>query len=78
MNREVPRRFPQTLRDFFLYEQRMEADKFASQFFTKLLKVLIVANVILGSMTLYDRFIYTSEDPILIRYANEVPYRNEI
>ena len=53
-----PRRPNLTLRDFFLYEQRRESDKRFNDFFRRLIYTLIVLNILLGSITYYDRYIY--------------------
>ena len=53
-----PRRPNLTLRDFFLYEQRRESDKRFNSFFKRLIYTLIVLNILLGSITYYDRYIY--------------------
>ena len=53
-----PRRPNLTLRDFFLYEQRRESDKRFNSFFRRLIYTLIVLNILLGSITYYDRYIY--------------------
>ena len=60
-----PRRPNLTLRDFFLYEQRRESDKRFNDFFRKLTWTLIVLNVLLGSITYYDRYIHESNSKIL-------------
>ena len=60
-----PRRPNLTLRDFFLHEQRRESDKRFNDFFRKLTWTLIVLNVILGSITYYDRYIYEQTPEIL-------------
>ena len=53
-----PRRPNLTLRDFFLYEQRMVAEAQINSFFRRLIYTLIVLNILLGSITYYDRYIY--------------------
>ena len=60
-----PRRPNLTLRDFFLYEQRRESDKRFNSFFRKLTWTLIVLNILLGSITYYDRYIYEQTPEIL-------------
>ena len=60
-----PRRPNLTLRDFFLYEQRRESDKRFNSFFRRLIYTLIVLNVLLGSITYYDRYIYEQTPEIL-------------
>ena len=53
-----PRRPNLTLRDFFLYEQRKESDKRLNSFFKHAIRYLIVSNVILGSFTVFNLYIY--------------------
>ena len=65
MDRINPRRPNLTLRDFFLYEQRKESDKRFNSFFRRLIYTLIVLNVLLGSITYYDRYIYEQTPEIL-------------
>ena len=60
-----PRRPNLTLRDFFLYEQRRESDKRFNDFFRRLIYTLIVLNILLGSITYYDRYIYEQTPEIL-------------
>ena len=60
-----PRRPNLTLRDFFLYEQRRESDKRLNSFFRRLIYTLIVLNILLGSITYYDRYIYEQTPEIL-------------
>ena len=60
-----PRRPNLTLRDFFLYEQRKESDKRFNSFFKHLIYTLIVLNVLLGSITYYDRYIHDDTPEIL-------------
>ena len=66
-----PRRPNLTLRDFFLYEQRRESDKRFNSFFRRLIYTLIVLNVLLGSITYYDRYIY-EQTPEMYRDVSEI------
>ena len=66
-----PRRPNLTLRDFFLHEQRRESDKRFNSFFRRLIYTLIVLNVILGSITYYDRYIY-DHTPEVYRDVSEI------
>jgi hypothetical protein len=54
-----------TLRDFFLYEQRMVAEAQIHKFFSKLIWSLIVLNVLIGIPTIYDKFFYEQTPEIL-------------
>ena len=67
-----PRRPNLTLRDFFLYEQRRESDKRFNSFFRKLTWTLIVLNILLGSITYYDRYIY-DHTPEVYRDISTIP-----
>ena len=53
-----PRRPQQTLQDFFLYLSRKEAEQQINNLFRKLIRTLIVLNVLLGVPTIYDKFFY--------------------
>ena len=53
-----PRRPNLTLRDFFLHEQRMVAEAQIDSFFKHAIRYLIVSNVILGSFTVFNLYIY--------------------
>ena len=66
-----PRRPNLTLRDFFLYEQRRESDKRFNDFFRRLIYTLIVLNVLLGSITYYDRYIY-EQTPEILRDVSKI------
>jgi hypothetical protein len=66
-----PRRPNLTLRDFFLYEQRRESDKRFNSFFRRLIYTLIVLNVLLGSITYYDRYIY-EQTPEILRDVSKI------
>ena len=67
-----PRRPNLTLRDFFLYEQRRESDKRFNSFFRRLIYTLIVLNILLGSITYYDRYIY-DHTPEVYRDISTIP-----
>ena len=67
-----PRRPNLTLRDFFLYEQRRESDKRFNDFFRRLIYTLIVLNILLGSITYYDRYIY-DHTPEVYRDISTIP-----
>ena len=54
-----------------------EIDEDTKQFFNRIIWILIVLNVLLGGITVYDKFIYTPDTSILIRYTNEL-YPNEV
>jgi hypothetical protein len=54
-----------TLRDFFLYEQRMVAEAQIHKFFSKLIWSLIVLNVLIGIPTIYDIYFYEQTPEIL-------------
>ena len=71
-----PRRPNLTLRDFFLYEQRMVAEAQINSFFKRLIYTLIVLNVILGVPTIYYEYIH-EETPIVTRSISQL-YPNEI
>ena len=66
-----PRRPNLTLRDFFLYGQRMVAEAQINSFFRRLIYTLIVLNVLLGSITYYDRYIY-DHTPEVYRDVSEI------
>ena len=66
-----PRRPNLTLRDFFLHEQRRESDKRFNSFFRRLIYTLIVLNVLLGSITYYDRYIY-EQTPEILRDVSKI------
>ena len=66
-----PRRPNLTLRDFFLYEQRRESDKRFNSFFRRLIYTLIVLNILLGSITYYDRYIY-DDTPKVYRDVSKI------
>ena len=66
-----PRRPNLTLRDFFLYEQRMIAEAQINSFFKRLIYTLIVLNVILGSITYYDRYIH-DDTPEVYRDVSKI------
>ena len=66
-----PRRPNLTLRDFFLYEQRRESDKRFNDFFRRLIYTLIVLNILLGSITYYDRYIY-EQTPEILRDVSKI------
>ena len=67
-----PRRPNLTLRDFFLHEQRRESDKRFNDFFRRLIYTLIVLNILLGSITYYDRYIY-DHTPEVYRDISTIP-----
>ena len=66
-----PRRPNLTLRDFFLYEQRRESDKRFNSFFRRLIYTLIVLNILLGSITYYDRYIH-DDTPEVYRDVSKI------
>jgi hypothetical protein len=66
-----PRRPNLTLRDFFLYEQRMVAEAQINSFFRRLIYTLIVLNVLLGSITYYDRYIH-EQTPEILRDVSKI------
>ena len=66
-----PHRPNLTLRDFFLYEQRMVAEAQINSFFRRLIYTLIVLNVLLGSITYYDRYIY-EQTPEMYRDVSKI------
>ena len=76
-----PRRPNLTLRDFFLYEQRRESDKRLNSFFKHAIRYLIVSNVILGSFTVFNLYIYPNyiyeKEPVIQQRSNEL-YPNEV
>ena len=60
-------RVPRSLQDFFMIKDRRidpEIDEGTSKFFRKVIWILIVLNVILGSYTIYDRTVYDHTDSI--------------
>ena len=66
-----PRRPNLTLRDFFLYEQRMAAEVQINSFFRRLIYTLIVLNVILGVPTIYYEYIH-DDTPEVYRNVSEI------
>ena len=66
-----PRRPNLTLRDFFLYEQRMVAEAQINSFFRRLIYTLIVLNVILGVPTIYYEYIH-DDTPEVYRDVSEI------
>ena len=66
-----PRRPNLTLRDFFLYEQRMVAEARINSFFKRLIYTLIVLNVILGVPTIYYEYIH-DDTPEVYRDVSEI------
>ena len=66
-----PRRPNLTLRDFFLYEQRMAAEVQINSFFRRLIYTLIVLNVILGVPTIYYEYIH-DDTPEVYRDVSEI------
>ena len=53
-----PRRPNLTLRDFFLYEQRMVAEAQINSFFRRLIYTLIVLNILISVPTIYYEYIH--------------------
>jgi len=54
-------RVPRSLQDFFMIKDRRidpEIDEGTSKFFNRLVWILIVINILLGSILIYDKFIY--------------------
>ena len=76
-----PRRPNLTLRDFFLQEQRMIAEAQIHSFFKHAIRYLIVSNVILGSFTVFNLYIYPNyiyeKEPVIQQRSNEL-YPNEV
>ena len=76
-----PRRPNLTLRDFFLHEQRMVAEAQIDSFFKHAIRYLIVLNVILGSFTVFNLYIYPNyiyeKEPVIQQRSNEL-YPNEV
>ena len=72
-----PRRPNLTLRDFFLYEQRRESDKRLNSFFKHAIRYLIVSNVILGSFTVFNLYLYPNyiydDTPKVYRDISTIP-----
>ena len=66
-----PRRPNLTLRDFFLYEQRMAAEVQINSFFRRLIYTLIVLNVILGVPTIYYEYIH-DDTPEVYRDVSKI------
>ena len=66
-----PRRPNLTLRDFFLYEQRMVAEAQINSFFRRLIYTLIVLNVILGVPTIYYEYIH-DDTPEVYRDVSKI------
>ena len=76
-----PRRPNLTLRDFFLHEQRMVAEAQIDSFFKHAIRYLIVLNVILGSFTVFNLYLYPNyiyeKEPVIQQRSNEL-YPNEV
>ena len=72
-----PRRPNLTLRDFFLHEQRMVAEAQIDSFFKHAIRYLIVLNVILGSFTVFNLYIYPNyiydDTPKVYRDISTIP-----
>ena len=72
-----PRRPNLTLRDFFLHEQRMVAEAQIHSFFKHAIRYLIVSNVILGSFTVFNLYIYPNyiydDTPKVYRDISTIP-----
>ena len=72
-----PRRPNLTLRDFFLHEQRMVAEAQIDSFFKHAIRYLIVSNVILGSFTVFNLYIYPNyiydDTPEVYRDISTIP-----
>ena len=72
-----PRRPNLTLRDFFLHEQRMVAEAQIDSFFKHAIRYLIVLNVILGSFTVFNLYIYPNyiydDTPEVYRDISTIP-----
>jgi hypothetical protein len=66
-----------TLRDFFLYEQRMVAEAQIHKFFSKLIWSLIVLNVLIGIPTIYDKFFYIPDTSIPSKHIDEL-HKHEV
>ena len=66
-----PRRPNLTLRDFFLYEQRMVAEAQINSFFRRLIYTLIVLNILLGVPTIYYEYIH-DDTPEVYRDVSKI------
>ena len=67
-----PRRPNLTLRDFFLYEQRMVAEAQIHSFFKRLIYTLIVLNILIGVPTIYYEYIH-DDTPKVYRDISTIP-----
>ena len=67
-----PHRPNLTLRDFFLYEQRMVAEAQINSFFRRLIYTLIVLNILLGVPTIYYEYIH-DDTPKVYRDISTIP-----
>jgi hypothetical protein len=54
-----------------------EIDENTKKFFNRLIWILVVINIVLGSLTAYDKFIYVPDTSIKVRYADEL-YPDEV
>ena len=66
-----PRRPNLTLRDFFLYEQRMVAEAQINSFFRRLIYTLIISNILIGVPTIYYEYIH-DDTPKVYRDVSEI------
>ena len=66
-----PRRPNLTLRDFFLYEQRMVAEAQINSFFKRLIYTLIVLNILIGVPTIYYEYIH-DDTPEVYRDVSKI------
>ena len=67
-----PRRPNLTLRDFFLYEQRMVAEAQINSFFKRLIYTLIILNILIGVPTIYYEYIH-DDTPKVYRDISTIP-----